>query len=103
MADTSNPTALTGLHDKNVDEQAAAEYLGLSVATLRRWRVLGRGPRYRKLGSLVRYSVTDLERWVSERPSGGESPRDSSSTTTLPQKQGATPSSIEGSHDVGRA
>ena len=58
--------------DRNVDERAAADYLGLSVATLRRWRLLSRGPRYRKLGSLVRYSVADLRRWLDDQPCGGE-------------------------------
>ena len=72
MTNTSNSIALKGLHDKNVDERVAAEYLDVAVATLRRWRSLGRGPRYRKLGSLVRYSAADLETWLNARPCGGE-------------------------------
>ena len=39
----------------------AAEHLGLSPRTLERWRVTGEGPRYRKLGRAVRYSIEDLE------------------------------------------
>lgn len=43
-----------------VNEHAAAEELGTAVATLRRWRWAGRGPAYFKIGSLVRYDVSDL-------------------------------------------
>jgi predicted site-specific integrase-resolvase len=38
-----------------VNETEAARILGLSVKTLRRWRWVGRGPAYRKIGSAVRY------------------------------------------------
>lgn len=42
----------------------AAEYLGLSVNTLNRWRWDGRGPRYLKLGSAVRYRLSDLDAFI---------------------------------------
>jgi hypothetical protein len=44
----------------------AAERLSLSVATLRAWRLVGRGPRYVKFGRAVRYLVTDLEAFIAE-------------------------------------
>ena len=44
-----------------VKEQRAAEILGLSVKTLRGWRLRGNGPRYAKLGRSVRYAICDLE------------------------------------------
>ena len=47
--------------------QGAAKLLGLAEQTLARWRVRGEGPRYQKLGGRVRYSATELERWVAER------------------------------------
>jgi hypothetical protein len=40
-----------------VPDTVAAPLLGLTAPTLRRWRHEGRGPRYCKLGSSVRYSV----------------------------------------------
>jgi hypothetical protein len=43
-----------------VDEQKAAEILDSKVGTLRNWRSLGKGPRYRKIGRLVRYHRADL-------------------------------------------
>ena len=45
----------------------AAEYLGLSVPTLARFRTLGGGPKYAKLGSSVRYRKADLDAWLESR------------------------------------
>jgi hypothetical protein len=41
-------------------EKQAALRLGCSVALLRKWRLLGKGPPYMKIGRLVRYSEGDL-------------------------------------------
>lgn len=38
----------------------AAEFLGVSESSLRHWRCIGYGPRYRKLGRSVRYRTEDL-------------------------------------------
>ena len=54
------------------NEHFVARFYGVSLGTVRRWRVLGMGPRYRKIGALVRYSLTDLETWLASRPTGGE-------------------------------
>ena len=45
-------------------EHEVAERLGLSVATLRAWRLKRRGPRYVRFGRAVRYLATDIERFV---------------------------------------
>ena len=58
-------------------ERDAARRMGLSVRTLQKWRLLGQGPCYLKLGQAVRYDPDDLEAFVqaarrtctSERPS----------------------------------
>lgn len=42
----------------------AAEYLGVSPATLCKWRVLGGGPQYKKLGRAVVYDPADLRTWL---------------------------------------
>jgi len=47
-----------------LDEEAAARILGAKVATLRKWRWAGTGPRYTKLGKLVRYRLSDIEQFV---------------------------------------
>lgn len=45
-----------------VNEHQAAKFLGVSVATMRRWRVNGKGPQFLKQGGwLVRYRIPDLE------------------------------------------
>ena len=47
-----------------VDEHEAAKALAMSVATLRTWRWSGRGPVYKKIGSAVRYAVSDIQSYV---------------------------------------
>lgn len=43
----------------------AAEYLGgLKTNTLEGWRIKGIGPKYRKIGRLVRYSLEDLDTYI---------------------------------------
>jgi len=44
----------------------------ISLATLRRWRLESRGPRFRKFGSLVRYSEHELDNWMNAQPCGGD-------------------------------
>jgi hypothetical protein len=47
--------------DPFVSEDEAAAYYDTSVRTLQRWRQQGGGPRYTKLGHLVRYRRSWLE------------------------------------------
>lgn len=58
-----------------LNEQNAALLLNVSVPTLRKWRYKGRGPKFLKLGSLVRYKPSDIEQWLTTLPQGGESVR----------------------------
>jgi predicted DNA-binding transcriptional regulator AlpA len=55
-----------------LNEHDVARITGLSVASVRRWRLLRQGPRYLKLGSAVRYNPEDLAAWLQSRPSGGD-------------------------------
>lgn len=48
-----------------IREAEAADYLGLSPKTLARWRWAGKGPLFHKFGSAVRYSISELESFVS--------------------------------------
>ncbi|HYK89486.1 MAG TPA: helix-turn-helix domain-containing protein, partial [Acidobacteriota bacterium] len=45
-------------------EQKAAEVMKCTVAALRRWRRERRGPRFVKLGRLIRYNIADIEAYV---------------------------------------
>jgi len=56
---------------KFLNEKEVAALLGVSVATVRRWRLLHQGPRYLKLGSSVRYSIESISVWLQSRPTGG--------------------------------
>jgi len=57
-------------------EEELGPILGIKVRTLQRWRLIGAGPRFRKLGGAVRYDESDVEAWIAARPCGGEgSPR----------------------------
>lgn len=55
-----------------MNDRAVAEFLGVSLATMRRWRLLDQGPRYFKLGASCKYRFEDVANWLEARPSGGE-------------------------------
>ncbi len=42
-------------------EREVAQILSLEVATLRRWRWSGSGPRFLKLGGAIRYEPEDIK------------------------------------------
>jgi predicted DNA-binding transcriptional regulator AlpA len=57
------------MNDNELDllnEHQAAQKLGLSVATLRRRRLLHQAPTWIKLGARVLYRASDLQKWISE-------------------------------------
>lgn len=65
MADQSRSnTAL--LRDKDVAEQ-----LGVSIRTTEKWRSVGAGPPYIRVGRLIRYKQGDIDRWIEGRRCGG--------------------------------
>ena len=45
----------------------AARYLGLSLSTLKRYRVSGDGPVFHRFGGRVRYRREDLDAWAAAR------------------------------------
>jgi excisionase family DNA binding protein len=52
-------------------EEEVSKRLNVSVASLRRWRLLSRGPQFIKVGALVRYRPEDLDEWLTTLPRGG--------------------------------
>lgn len=55
-----------------LNEHQVARMVGMSVATVRRWRVFGQGPRYIKVsGAAVRYKMGDVKAYLDTRPTGG--------------------------------
>lgn len=55
-----------------LNERQLAEKLRVSVGTLRYWRTMDKGPKFHKIGQLVRYSPSAVNDWLnrcaSERP-----------------------------------
>jgi excisionase family DNA binding protein len=51
-----------------------ADYLGVPIATIYRWRYMRDGPVGYRVGRHVRYRLSDVERWLDtqrdSRPSG---------------------------------
>lgn len=43
---------------------AAGARLGVTPGTLAKWRIYGRGPRFAKIGGLVRYDARELDAWI---------------------------------------
>ncbi len=65
MAPTSNP------QQELLTERDVARITGLSVASVRRWRLLRQGPKYLKIGAAVRYRAEDISMWLKSCPAGG--------------------------------
>ncbi|HBP87607.1 MAG TPA: helix-turn-helix domain-containing protein [Nitrospirales bacterium] len=63
-----NPTALSRNHDRPLLSSAqAAEFLGVSMSTMNRWRWLRSGPPFRRInGRTIRYALKDLENWSEQ-------------------------------------
>jgi predicted DNA-binding transcriptional regulator AlpA len=57
--------------EKLLNEHDVARITGLSVASVRRWRLFRRGPKYLKIGAAVRYKPEDISTWLESRPTGG--------------------------------
>jgi len=55
-----------------MNEREIAATLMVSVATIRRWRLMKQGPKYLKVGAAVRYRAEDLKSWLNCRPAGGD-------------------------------
>jgi predicted DNA-binding transcriptional regulator AlpA len=54
-----------------LNEHDVAHVTGLSVASIRRRRLLKQPPIFRKIGAAVRYRPEDVAAWIESCPSGG--------------------------------
>jgi predicted DNA-binding transcriptional regulator AlpA len=54
-----------------LNEHDVARIIGLSVASVRRWRLLRQGPKYLKIGTAVRYRPEAISEFLESRPTGG--------------------------------
>ncbi len=51
-----------------MDERQLAAYINISVATVRRWRLFRKGPKFMKIGASVRYRRDDVQLWLESCP-----------------------------------
>lgn len=63
---TSTPARASSDREGALSAHAAAEYLDTSAATLAKWRYLGEGPPYVKLGRRVVYRRETLDAYLRE-------------------------------------
>lgn len=60
----SNPTSIDYHREKLIDSKQAAEILGLSPGTLSNMRAAGTSPAYVKIGTAIRYRVSDIYAFI---------------------------------------
>jgi predicted DNA-binding transcriptional regulator AlpA len=58
------PAEIPPLDSDLVDEIQLAARLGIARSTLQSWRYSGRGPRFIKLGRLIRYRNVDVDAFL---------------------------------------
>lgn len=70
----NDPPALTIAHSSTsedlIDEATLAMRLGISRSTLQSWRYAGRGPRFIKLGRMIRYRNADVDAYLRANTRG---------------------------------
>lgn len=66
-------TTATTTAIKLLNTAQAAELLGVKKNTLEIWRYEKKGPKFRKVGALVRYAEADLLAYLDERTRTGTS------------------------------
>jgi predicted DNA-binding transcriptional regulator AlpA len=54
-----------------LSERELAQYSGIGIRTLQRWRLFGQGPAYKKFGGMVRYDLPAFDTWAAAQPGGG--------------------------------
>lgn len=57
------------VEDQFLSMQDVADRYGVKLQTVRGWRMTGYGPRGFKVGNLVRYPLTECQRWEAEQMS----------------------------------
>jgi predicted DNA-binding transcriptional regulator AlpA len=55
---------LRRIQTEMLNEHQVAEYVQMSVASVRRWRLFRTGPKFVKIGSAVRYRRVDVVSWL---------------------------------------
>ncbi len=64
---SARPPAPSALDDHLLDTQQVAKVFKCTAQWLERLRIEGRGPKYVKIGRLVRYRRSSVEAWIAEQ------------------------------------
>mgnify|MGYP001171456291 CR=1 FL=1 len=62
-----------GADEELIDQITMSRLCGIRPKTAETWRVRGFGPRYVKVGALVRYRNADVRAWMESRTVGSTS------------------------------
>jgi excisionase family DNA binding protein len=57
----------TAAEEPLVSMAAVAEYLGVPLQTLRKWRKYGRGPTGYPMGRAVKFRLSEVEEWLQRQ------------------------------------
>ncbi len=61
-------------HSVMLTDREVAARLGVTVHTVRKWRLHGLGPLAIRVGGAVRYRLSDVESWLQSQPRVGGTP-----------------------------
>jgi predicted DNA-binding transcriptional regulator AlpA len=53
--------------ERLLTQSEVAELLGIAPRAMESWRLRGTGPRYVRVGRLIRYRNTDVSAWLAAR------------------------------------
>jgi excisionase family DNA binding protein len=73
---TSPHTTISGL-EPLLSIETLAEYVGVPVVTIYRWRTEGKGPRAMRIGKHLKFALSDVQAWLAtirESEPGSEPP-----------------------------
>lgn len=56
-----------GIEEQLIDQRAMSRMIGITTKTAETWRTRGFGPKFVKIGSLVKYRKSDISAWVDRR------------------------------------
>jgi excisionase family DNA binding protein len=62
---TPRPSTSTLTKTEVMTDKQVASHLNISLATMRRWRLFRKGPKFFKMGAAVRYRREDVDRWLA--------------------------------------
>ena len=79
---TSTPSTPSAL-DELLDTRQVAKVYNCTAQWLERMRIEGRGPKYVKIGRLVRYRLSAVEAWIAEQESATRTKLDRDGITAM--------------------